>query len=286
MIRVRHIAVALDSSIAALAEFESVVHIFDLRLRRKLASFKSTLDFGGTRLAVTNDGKCCIAGAYHRHGIAAYRTLDGEELWRRKDLKKVQRIHVAPNGESIFACFDRTACHQLSVEDGATVQTIRGVRDAWQSCLNDYSVWEKRDRLVVNHGSNLLARIQRETFGVLDVAFGLETFCFSEVGADVRCIEHRSSNERWRYAPRKGSHVLSLAYNPASKRYFAVEWPYQRGGAYSLIGVDEDSGKKFAVARIHAYEHAFFSSGTCLMLADGRVLSTSSGNTEFSLNLS
>src|SRR5882724_12685751 len=90
---VRQLATSRRGNVFAAGEFERGVHLYDLLTLERLRTIDTTLDFGGRRLAISNDGSTLIAGAYQVHGIAAYSCDTGKELWRRKDLKKVQQIN-------------------------------------------------------------------------------------------------------------------------------------------------------------------------------------------------
>src|SRR5207248_2897310 len=82
---IRHLATSWSGSVIAAAEFERTVHVWDVAELRHLTTFPTIMDFGGTRLAITPDGKNCVAAAYHVEGVAAYAAPDGTEVWRRKD---------------------------------------------------------------------------------------------------------------------------------------------------------------------------------------------------------
>jgi hypothetical protein len=138
---IRYFASSWSGSVIAAAEFERTVHVWDFDGPRHLATFPTIMDFGGTRLAVTPDGRNCIAAAYHVEGIAGYVASDGTELWRRKDLKKTQTLRVSLDGRRVYACFDNRSCQVLNRETGKTIKTWAGVRDVWQSRTNRLCCW-------------------------------------------------------------------------------------------------------------------------------------------------
>jgi len=98
---IRHFASSWSGSVIAAAEFERTVHVWDVASERHLATFPTIMSPGGTRLAVTPDGKTCIAAAYHVEGIAGYAASTGAEVWRRKDLKKTQTLRVSLDGRRV-----------------------------------------------------------------------------------------------------------------------------------------------------------------------------------------
>src|SRR5262245_58500523 len=141
---IRHFASSWSGSVIAAAEFERTVHVWDVAAERHLATFPTIMDFGGRRLAITADGRTCIAAAYNVEGIAAYAATDGVEVWRRKDLKKAQTLRVSLDGRRVYACFDNRSCQVLNRETGKTIGTWAGVRDVWASPYQPVMLLEKK----------------------------------------------------------------------------------------------------------------------------------------------
>jgi hypothetical protein len=54
---IRHISTSLSGHTIALAEFEKRVQIFDINSLHIISEFDTVLDFGGQRLAISEDGK-------------------------------------------------------------------------------------------------------------------------------------------------------------------------------------------------------------------------------------
>lgn len=242
MTAIRHLAASRDGSILAAAEFESTVHLWDLNTFSRLRRFETTLDWGGSRLAVSPEGSLIAVGAYQRHGIAAYRTSDGSELWRRTDLKKVQRLCFSHNGRDLFCCFDRHACERLDSLSGKSGANLRGVRNLWASGFGEtYLLERSRDYLVTKDGSNLMI-IPKMSFGCLSVGFARSRVCVSEAGGPVRLFDLRSTKMIWRHVPAKGTHFLAMAYQASSDRFVGVLSPYETGGRSTLCHFDNDTG--------------------------------------------
>src|SRR4051794_19045303 len=130
---IRQLATSWTGRVIAAAEFERTVHLYDLATQERLRTIETTLDFGGQRLAVSNDGRRVIVGAYHVHGIAAYSCDTGAELWRRKDLKKVQHLNFNGDDSRVLCCFDSGPCESLNTQTGQSGKSLRGVRGAWES---------------------------------------------------------------------------------------------------------------------------------------------------------
>src|SRR5258708_6132927 len=123
---IRHLATSPSGNLIAAAEFKSRVSIWNLQTQVKLSEFETVLDFGGARLAIDEVGERCVAGAYRVHGIACYNTNNGELLWQRRDLKKVQWIAILPSQNEIACGFEIAPLQILSLDNGKTLQKLRG----------------------------------------------------------------------------------------------------------------------------------------------------------------
>jgi Anaphase-promoting complex subunit 4 WD40 domain len=136
--QVRQIASGARGDLFATGEFERQVKVWSLVDRRQLGDFSTVLDFGGRRLALCahDSDPIVIAGAWERHGICGY-GLNGEQFWQRKDLKKVQRLSWAGNGELVTACFDEGPMRVLDASSGETVDEVRAVRRFTPSPFGD-----------------------------------------------------------------------------------------------------------------------------------------------------
>ena len=79
-------------------------------------------------------------------------------------------------------------------------------------------------------GGKRIAKLERSTYAILDVAFGPDRFCITEADGPVRCFGTDKGEEIWRYTPEPRRVVLNLSYRPAAKAFFGVQWPFFYGG--------------------------------------------------------
>jgi WD40 repeat protein len=280
---IRHLAASHTGDLLAAAEFERVVHLWNLRTGERLRTIDTTLDFGGHRLAVAEDGKTIAVGAYHVHGIAAYSAENGSELWRRKDLKKVQQITFTGDGSRLLCCFERGSCESLNALNGRSGKPLRGVRGAWESPIGPIRFLERSRDYVLANSDGQLATISRASFAVLSVAFSDSQFCITEAGGPVRCFAIPSAEEVWRHVPPNGTHFLYVAFSSESRRFVGVSWPYERGGQLLLHVFDRHSGLPDAVVDVGAASELTFcwaasrlvsSSGSIFEIPSGRIAGT------------
>lgn len=277
---IRHVATSWSGSVIAAGEFERTVHVWDLAAARQLATFDTILDFGGTRLAITGDGKNCIAAAYHVEGVAAYSTSDGTETWRRKDLKKVQTVRVSLDERRVYCCFDEKSCQVLNRDTGKTMKTWAGVRDVWENPYQPVMLLEKRALVLQSPDERKITTVARETFAVLCVAFAPGLVCVSESGGPLRCLDTQTGEEHWRFAE-KGQHFLTLAFAEKAEAFVGVCWPYERGGSFRLLRFEPGSGQASVVTDLgQSGEFAFCQRGTRLLSSDGSVIDSATGRRE------
>jgi outer membrane protein assembly factor BamB len=277
---IRYLATSLSGSTLAAGEFERKVHVWDLAAANHLASFDTILSAGGTRLAITGDGKVCIAAAYYLEGVAAYSTT-GTEVWRRKDLTKAQKIKVSLDDHRVYCSFDEKSCQVLNRDSGKTIKAWPGVRNVWESPYEAVMLIEKRTLELQTPDEKKVATLPRETFAVLHVAFAPSLVCVSESTGPLRCLSTKTGKEIWRYA-QQGQHFLKLAFAEGANAFVGVCWPYERGGSFRLLRFEPEPGEVSDVADLGpSGNFSFCKRGSRLISSDGSVIDSVTGQREF-----
>ncbi len=274
---IRHIAASRCGNFVAVAEFESTVSIWNLATQTKQSEFKTVLDFGGTRLAIDEEGKRCVAGAYLVHGIACYDTETGEVLWHRKDLKKVQEIAILPSQTEIACGFEESPLQILSMRNGKTLQKIRGCKSLQVSPYEPVQLADKRKPMLETLDGSTIASLERESFAILSVVFGHGTVAISEAGGPIRCFKTSSGELLWRYGGPEGSHSVELGYDVKRRRFLSVEWPYEKGGKMTLIVFTPDGKTEAKLPLGSSIVQDFCLSGSGLLSSSGWLLNTTTG---------
>jgi outer membrane protein assembly factor BamB len=273
---IRQLAASFSGVVIAAGEFERAVHIWDLTPIH-LASFETILDFGGRRLAITGDGKQCIAAAYRFDGVAAYSTFDGAKIWHRRDLKNTQCVKVSVDDRHI-GCIDEKSCQFLDRETGETVKKWPDVWNIWESPYESVVVLETGALVFQTQTEQVIATVAREEYAVLSAAFAPGLACVSESGGPLRCLEADSGKELWRYA-QKGQHILELAYAETAKAFVGIGWSYELGGSHRLLRIEPRSGKLSEVSDLGpSGEFAFCQRGSRVLSSDGSLIDSVTGN--------
>ena len=277
MSSIRHLAGSYDGAIFATAEFKSVVHLWDLLTLTKLNVFETVLDFGGSRLAISPDGKIVVTGAYEKEGIAAYRASDGVELWRRKDLKKVQQLQFDREGHRLWCCFDEGGSKCLEAKDGKSALSLRGVKRLWESQFGSAQIFCRSADLAISYNLSEVVPIPKASFAVLKAAFSESQVCISEAGGPVRVFSLSSAKEVWRHDPKKGVHFLNVAFSYATETFVGVSWPFEKGGPSILTDFNKATGTAHPICEVDSPEIIFCKKGSRLVTRLGTVVETKDG---------
>lgn len=276
---IRQLAATFDGARIAAGEFRCHVQIWDLREAKRIAEFETELDFGGMRLAISRDGRRCVAGSYEQ-GIFCYDAETGREIWRRVDLLHVQRIRAARSGTQLLCGFETEAFAVLNLESGKSQRELRGVHDLWESYYEPVRIFDRRKKPfeLVGEDEKVFARIERKTFAALSHVFAPGKVCISESGGPVSCYSTADGAPLWTYKPGAGVHALKVGYREDTNTFYAVTWPYQRGGERKFVTFAAETGEAEVLQVLgSAREICPCSRGNVLLSSEGELLDTATG---------
>jgi WD40 repeat protein len=277
---IRHLAVSPSGNVLAAGEFERTVHLWNLKTRKFLRTIDATLDFGGNRLVISNDGRILVAGAYIRHGIAAYSTKDGSLKWHRKDLKKVQIITFSGDQTKLFCCFDSAACLILDAATGKTLLTLHNAKKVWDNRWGTVRFIESKsgDHRLIDLTNGKTTTVSRITFTVYDTAFSKSSIAICEAGGPARCIELATGREIWRNNPPPGVHYGKLAFCESIRQFVGVHFNYENGTSGCVAQAFDDKGNVTDIANLgNPWEIEFCKSGTQLITNWGELVDVATG---------
>jgi hypothetical protein len=166
---IRHIAPARDGNIVAVGLFQRTVSIWNLATGKRISEFETVLGCPPYRLALSREESACLAAGWRR-GLACYEVPSGSMRWRRRDLKKIQGVVIAPDGRQAYCCSEEGPCHAFTVATGETTERLRGVRRVWVDSTDGLRLQESNTLTVVD-------RFGKKLFGitgsrrVLDASF-------------------------------------------------------------------------------------------------------------------
>lgn len=212
---------------------EGVVATYDLAGGALHLPYKTIFDSGIRRLALSDEIDGVVAAAYHVHGMALYSARSGAELWRRRDIKKVQRISLSREGLAAYCGRERGPLAIVDLRTGETIEEMRGARALYDSKFDGVRLVDRsRPQLQAADGRRLFY-IERSTFAIIDVVFAPGCVVLTEAGGPVRCIDVATGRERWRHDSADGYHVVHLSYRESDRAVLGVGFSFRDGGSMS-----------------------------------------------------
>jgi len=258
--------------------------VWDLRDRQRVGAFKTTFDYGGQRLALSDAVDLLFTAAYHRFGLTAHSTTSGEIRWHRPDLKKVQMLTLSADGERLFCGREGFPCEIISASDGKSLGSFRGARRVMESKWEPMTLLDRLNPVVQETNGATKFQVLRETFAILDATFAPGRLYVSESGGSVRCLSTRDGQEIWRYDPTNGSHIVTLAYRSVDDCLLGIEWPYEHGGNLSMLTWKAQSGLTVSSIDIASYPaYGICRDGQLLITGGRQVISSIDGQHLFAV---
>ena len=232
MYRMRHIVTSQKGSVFLTAEFEQKVYSWNLDTNEQISVFNTQLSFGGTCLAVSEDGTHCVAAAYHRHGLSIYDILSGSVIWQRKDILKTQFTTFDTSDENVYVGFDGGSMMVIDRHTGNDVEKLRSITKIYfDSILSKRLLLRGQNTFVCD--SN---KIISPTFTFLDVKATGKGAVLSAVSSDLMFYDYDKQKITWKITPKKEEHFIKLAYSEKGIIY-AILYKYgdSRTKPYHLL---------------------------------------------------
>jgi hypothetical protein len=243
---IRHIATSFNGNRIAIAEFESRVQVLDLETLMPVSEFETILSYCGRRLAISEDGQKCVCGSWERHGIIGYDANTGEQLWQRKDLKKVQNIQlVRTNHILIFTHFAKGISRFLDINTGEDAESLKGTAHFYQNKYSTHAILDKLSGIEITEYPSFKRRvkIERQSFATLDIANSRNSILISESGGPLSCYHINTGEILWRHEVDRFGHYLRLSFIEKLDTYLGICWPFQTGGDKLLRTFEPSSGR-------------------------------------------
>jgi outer membrane protein assembly factor BamB len=185
-----------------------------------VSEFPTVFD-GYGRHAISPNGKLYVAANWRKGknaGVACYDTRTGERIWHREDLRQVQGIRFSAQGDKVWCRVEARPVHCLDSGTGSILAKLRNVDDVVESSYSDLVLHSRRrtDYLIVGHKKKAFPRLSAS---MSDAVFSTDSLGLAEYVGPVRCLDCESGQERWRYVPPQGFHVITLSYQPDESFY-------------------------------------------------------------------
>ena len=258
---------------------EGRLSVYDLEKQTHEVDYPVRWDFGGSRLDVGRDGRFCFVGCYYSYGLAAYSLSNGSEIWRRKDLKRVQSVTAFPLDDQVF-CGREGAGHLLDSRTGETLEKPRGVRGVYSSPFTRHMLLSARNFELHFPFGTRVGSIERWTFADLDCCFSQTEVLISESGGPVRCFDLTSLEPLWRYKADRG-HFLRLSFCKTLNCFVGVHWPNSSHDRIKrVVRFQRRTGRIIGEVPLgEPLEAGFCLQGTHVFTSDLRLIQIGSGST-------
>ena len=161
------------------------VSLFDENGKILLLDIKSSYEIGGTRGAVSNDGKLFATAAYSHIGVDL-RNNNGDLIWNNKEIKKIQGLAFSSDNQYLYVWNGDEPEHTyyVRISDGVVEKRIVA---SWvkPSLYSADLILSKEDTLIIDS-----KKIKSPIFCFLDVTTTKDGVCVSPVGEELIMYDH------------------------------------------------------------------------------------------------
>ena len=100
---------------------------------------------GGTRCAISDDGKYLVGCSYRkRKGMVLYNLQTSKKLWTNKDYTKIQTLQFSNDNQYIIVSTEWGECYFISVETGEEIKYISG-RKVFENNYGEDIIIERKE---------------------------------------------------------------------------------------------------------------------------------------------
>lgn len=268
----RHVVTSSTGKRVLYGAFEHSVLVRDLATGRDVSTFATTFDFGGRRLALSDQLDAVVAGAAYTHGIALYDASSGLEKWRRKDIKRIQRINLSNDGSIAYCGIEGAPLVVVDLRTSETIGKVKGADSLHVSSYEAIHLLTGRPARLCNADGT--PRFQLGNGGIiLSSAFLPGAVAISLMCGGVHLLDCGTGRERWLYRPSKDCHVLQLCYSQELGCVLADEWCYKTGGPHLLRILNAETGTLESTTALGEFSACCFTSnGSTLVTSAEQVL--------------
>jgi hypothetical protein len=258
------------------------VQIWNWSTGEYLSEFPTVFD-GQRREAISPDGRFYVAANWRKGtngGVACYDAKSGEKIWHRPDLGQVQRIRFSARCDRVWCSIESRPAHCLNAMNGSLLSKQKNVSEVIESPYSEAVLHNSRqaDYLLVER---TIKAIPRLTPSMSDASFSSDSLCLAEYSGPVRCFDCETGEERWRYVPPPGYHVIALSLQ-SEQSFYGFLFGFDGNSEGAILRFSRD-GKHTEICR-HHLQKLYGSFGDGVFITDfGEVLSLTNGKAVRSL---
>jgi len=217
----------------------------------------ASYDFGGHRLELDAKSRTLFTAAYYETGVAAYDFESGAVIWRRRDIKKAQRLTYDALDGVLYCFCERRRTILLTAATGKERPYRGRFNELFVGRDPRYSVIDAACVKLHDRETQTAFELSREAEDILRVAFTANAAVVSWVGGPVTGYDLETGSLRWTYKT-EGTHAYCVAPSSNNDSVWIVEQPYQEPPWHRLRRLSESGevedevrcglGHSFAIA--------------------------------------
>lgn len=233
--------------VIAYGHLDATIEVWDCQRGRMISRFQGVHDFGGSRLAMSPDGKRVVAAAYDKLGVRCYDADSGREVWRSPRWTGCQRVGISHDAKRVVASFEWSGARFLDARNGQLVLRSPTAIAAYPSPCTNHSI-ELRDRIILCSPNRDIAQLGEMRI-LHAVAFSKSLVLCSPTNLNpwqdtnhVLCASLKSGRERWRFEVEDGGGFLGLACSRKKGAVLAIQYAPERGVFHRAYWLNEQTG--------------------------------------------
>ncbi len=209
------LAVPAEGNLVIGVAFENETTTWSLPQGERLASFLSSYNYGGNRLAVIGgEDPLALTGGYG-DGCGAYKAATGERIWFRRGLRQIQDVAASEFQGLVAVGLARGPMRLLDLRTGEDRGTVRGARHARFNSAGMVT-WSERGFAYVRPQEEECWRVATPLFGdrVSTVAFADGVLLVVRLDWSVAAHSLAEGTEIWRLSPWIGKNAFIREATP------------------------------------------------------------------------
>jgi WD40 repeat protein len=187
--------ITATEKVIAKAWSEFKIDIFSGLNYELLSSLNTIYDFGGERIAISNDSKVIFVGSYHE-GIIAYDIETNQVVWKNLKIKSIQNIKVSNDGLCIYIVTESAQFYTLESATGVLISKVKGINEFFKS-ENESLILIKRNTVYLKDINEVERQLMKIETGILTVYSTFNETIIAEIYKPLIMIENSSCNKIW-----------------------------------------------------------------------------------------
>jgi outer membrane protein assembly factor BamB len=284
------LAETLSGNEIAASDLDGRVTVWSTADLRRVASFQTTIDPIGMRLALIHHDRRLrvVVGSWDRREVTAYDVPSGDRVWTTSGLQRVQQVSPARDGSAVAVAFDRGPIQVLDSSTGQRIAGIRGGRAFWQSAEGPVAAVMQASRVAVVdvRDWSVAWTAPISGFAILSSSFSPDGILVSDTvdlhdapadaGAAVSAFS-LAGKLLWTYRHDRETNVPWLGWDSQAGEWVGVEHTVTKQQSATLLRWSQEGFVVGQTLVSNRPPYVFAAGGRLLACSNGRLLDTGTG---------